>query len=401
MTASRSWARRGRALAPLLVVLLASLLVLFEREWRHGEVFSPADLLFEFYPWSHDRPLTRGANPSRSDEAFYHQPLMTTHFARLRQGELPEFDESRLAGVPAFFQSLDVARAFSPMSLPYYLLPAEDAVSWYGPLRLVVAALAMWLFLRDLGVGAVAAAAAGIAFALNGHFLTWLSAPMPTVAAWLPLVLRQIRRAVHRTRWQDTAGLALALGALFAGGYLATALVCLAGAAGYAICELWQTRRWRALGPLLLGGVLGLLVGAIALGPMLDALRTSPAGTRVVSADGAPWPNLATLAMPHFWGTPLHGTWWHPDPTATYPEHVAYFGITVLMLAALGLATRLTPALGAVRWCFAGLTVLALTRAYGAVPGRWLLWLPGQAQTNPFRWYALAACGLAVLAGLG
>ena len=27
--------------------------------------------------------------------------------------------------------------------------------------------------------------------------------------------------------------------------------------------------------------------------------------------------------------------------------------------------------------------------------------LPGQAQSNPFRWYALAACGVAVLAGIG
>jgi hypothetical protein len=135
-------------LVPLLVLMLAALLGLFDREWRQGAIFSPADLVFEFYPWAYDAPRTSAANPTRSDEAFYHQPLMATHFARLRDGQLPDYDDTRLSGVPAFFQGLDLGRAFSPFSLPFYLLPSADAVNWYGPLRLLVAAIAMWLFLR-------------------------------------------------------------------------------------------------------------------------------------------------------------------------------------------------------------------------------------------------------------
>ncbi len=411
--------------------MLVALLALFEREWRHDEVFSPADLVFQFYPWAYDASRAPAANPTRSDEAFYHQPLMASHFARLRGGDLPDFDDTRLSGVPAFFNGLDVGRAFSPFSLPFYLLPPEDAVNWYGPLRLFVAALAMWLFLRELGAGAVAAAAGGVAYGLNGHFLTWLSAPMPTVAAWLPLVLRQVRRCVRRGRWVDIAGLALSLGALFLGAYMATTLVCLFGAGVYGLVELWiagragspraapgasasgsrptgRVRRGvptlphrRGLLALAAGGVLGLCVGAVALWPMLAALRGSPASVRVMPADGAPWPNLATLALPDFWGSPLRGNWWHPDATANYPEHIAYFGIVVLLLASLALVVRLSRELSVVRWTFVALTTIALTRAYGGVPGRWLLVLPGQAQSNPFRWYALAACGLAVLAGLG
>ena len=403
---------------PLLVLMVAALLGLFDREWREGAIFSPADLVFEFHPWAHDAPRTSAANPTRSDEAFYHQPLMATHFARLRDGELPDFDDTRLSGVPAFFQGLDVGRAFSPFSLPFYLLPSIDAVNWYGPLRLLVAAIAMWLFLRELGLHPAAAAAGGLAFGLNGHFLTWLSAPMPTVAAWLPLVLRQVRRCVRSGRWLDVAGLALALGALLLGAYMATTLVCLFGAGVYGLVELWLVRTGpsvtsdapaarpypggrRAFGALVLGGALGLCVGAVALVPMLAGLIDSPAGVRVVSPEGAPWANLATLALPDFWGSPIRGNWWHPDPSANYPEHVAYFGIVTVLLAGLALTARLPRATGAVRWCFAALTLIALTRAYGGPPGRWLLVLPGQAQSNPFRWYALAACGLAVLAAIG
>lgn len=413
---ARSWRETRQALLPLLAVMLVALLALFEKEWRKGEIFSPADLVFQFYPWAYDAPRTSAANPTRSDEAFYHQPLMATHFTRLRHGQLPDYDDSRLSGVPSFFNGLDVGRAFSPFSLPYYLLPPEDAVNWYGPLRLLVAALAMWLLLRDLGAGAVAAAAGGVAYGLNGHFLTWLSAPMPTVAAWLPLVLRQTRRCVRRGHRRDVAGLALAVGALVLGTYMATTLVCLFGAGVYALAELWMARRrsisdergaisdrtvGAGLTSLTIGGALGLCVGAIALWPMLSALRGSPASTRVVSAEGAPWANLATLALPDFWGSPVRGNWWHPDASANYPEHVAYFGIVVVLLASLAVAARLSRDLSVARWTFIGLTGLALTRAYGGVPGRWLTVLPGQAQSNPFRWYALAACGLAVLAGIG
>ena len=422
----RAWLNACRDWLPLAAVMLVALLALFEREWRDDEIFSPADLVFQFYPWAHDAHRAPAANATRSDEAFYHQPLMASHFARLRHGEFPDYDETRLSGVPAFFNGLDFGRAFSPFSLPYYLLPSDAAVNWYGPLRLVVASIAMWLFLRDLGAGASAAAAAGVAYGLNGHFLTWLSAPMPTVAAWLPLVLRQIRRCVRSARWPDVAGLALAIGALLLGTYLPTTLVCVFGAAVYALAELWMSgtakhahragidggpspespaldrpATSRAIGALAAGGVLGLCVGAVAIWPMLTVLRGSPAGARQVSAEGAPWPNLATLALPDFWGSPVRGNWWHPDATANYPEHVAYFGIVVTLLAALAFAARPSRELSVVRWAFIALTALALTRAYGGVPGRWLLLLPGQSQSNPFRWYALAACGLAVLAGLG
>lgn len=401
--------RRPVGIGPVLAVMVIALLVLFDREWRKGEVFSPADLVFTLYPWAHDAPKTSPQNPTRSDEAFFHQPLMATHFDRLRAGEWPDYDETRLGGVPAFFQGLDVGRALSPFSLPFYLQPADRAVNWYGPLRLLAAALFMALFLREIGASPWAAAIGGVAFGLNGHFMEWLSAPMPTVAAWTPLVLRQVRRCVRRAGWLDAAGLALSLGALLLGGYLATALACLFGIGVYALVELVASRRVdsnapalpRACAALGVGGVLGLCVGAGAMVPMVASLVDSPAASRIVSPDGAEWPNLVTLALPDFWGTPSQSIWWNPHPEANYPEHVVYFGIVTLLLAGAAAVAALPRELSRVRWTSAALVLAAFTRAYGAPPGTWLLWLPGQLQSNPFRWYALAACGLAVLAGIG
>src|SRR5690606_20521605 len=104
----------------------------------------------------------------------------------------------------------------------------------------------------------------------------------------------------------------------------------------HAAIELGLTGRWRAAPWLLGGAVAGLLLGAGALGPMLGSLLSSPAMGRVMSPDGATWANVATLAMPDFWGTPLLANWWHPDPAANYPEHVSYFGIAVVGLAGAG-----------------------------------------------------------------
>jgi hypothetical protein len=397
---AEAWSRQRTALALIVAVMVLALAAIFDREWRDGEVFSPADLVFQFQPWASDVPRQSGTNATRSDEAFYHQPLMATHFARLREGALPDYDPTRLAGVPSFFQGLDTGRLLSPFSLPFYLLPSEDAVSVYGPLRLLVAALCMWALLRGLGMSAAAAACGGVAYGLNGHFLLWLSAPMPTVAAWLPLGVLYVRRTAREPSLRHAALLAIAVGLMATGGYLATFMACLLALGFYAAVELGVARRWHAA--LWLGGgvVAGLLLGAGALGPMIGSLLTSPAHARVVSADGAVWANVATLALPDFWGTPLQSNWWHPDPTANYPEHVAYLGIAVTMLAGVGLASlrlRRHP-LG---WSAAALLVVSLTRAYGVWPGTWLLVIPGQAQSNPFRWYVIAALAMAVLAAYG
>jgi hypothetical protein len=397
----RAVLRRRAALLLLLIVQLGALGVVFDREWRDDEVFSPADLLFQFYPWAHDAPRAPATNPTRSDEAFYHQPLMETHFARVRAGDLPDFDPGRLSGVPAFFQGLDTGRLASPFSLPFYLMPAIDAVSVYGPLRLLVAALCMWMLLRGIGLSAEASALGGVAYGLNGHFLTWLSAPLPTVAAWLPLGVLAVHRVVHAPApWGWTAALAAAVGLMAVGSYPATFLACLVALGVQALVEAVWHRRLTAL-LWLTGGVLaGLCLGAVALVPTLANLLTSPASARVADPAGAGWANLATWALPDFWGSPLHGNWWHPDPNANYPEHVAYFGITVTVLAGAGVvaAARQRLALG---WVAILLAVLSGTRAYGVPPGRWLIVLPGQVQSNPFRWYAVTACALALLAALG
>lgn len=388
-----------RHFAVFLAVLLAALAVLFERTWRLGEVFSPADAIEIFFPWAYDETRPAPANLTRTDEAFFHQPLMMTHWARLKAGDFPEWDPLILSGTPAFFQGLDTGRAFSPMSLPFYVAPPELAVTLYAPLRLLCAGVFMWLFLRHRGHGPWAAAAGGLAFGLNGAFIAWLSAPMPTVALFLPLVLLGVDRAALGGSAREVALLGLAIGCALLGAYLPTSLAVLAATGVYALDALWQSRRARAAARLAIGAAIGLALSAVALAPMLANLLHSPVSGRSMLRRTLPWTNLATFALPDVWGSPLSQNWWYPGE-ANYPEFVTYLGVVAVALAGAGLAAA-TRARDRRTLVIAGLALFSLAMMYGWPPASWVAPLPGFKQMNPFRWNVVLACGVAVLVATG
>lgn len=397
--------RTTRAAAWLMAVaVLLTLGVLFERSWRHGEVFSPADAIFAFFPWAYDLERPTPSNLTRTDEAFFHQPLMMTHWSRLRAGEFPEWDPHVLAGTPAFLQGLDTGRAFSPLSLPFYLAPPDIAVTIYAPLRLACAAWFMWLFLRRRTHSALASAGGALAFAVNGAFIAWLSAPMPTVALFLPLIFLAIDRVIDEEGARPAALLALALGLSFLGAYLPTSIAVSSAAAAYALVALLASPgstglRLRTTGALIGAGAAGLALAAVALVPMLTNLVASAAAGRSMRHATLPWTNLATFAAPDFWGSPLTQTWWYPA-TGNYPEFVTYLGIAALALAGAGLAAALRGR-DVRALTLAALGLFSLGVMYGWPPFTWLTVLPGYRQMNPFRWNVVLACAVAVLVAVG
>lgn len=407
-------ARTAVALLLFAALVVAALAGLLDRTWRAGEVFSPADLLEIYYPWAHDRPRHEPANPTRSDEAFYHQPLVTTHWARLTRGDFPEWDPLVLSGVTAFNQGLDTGRAFSPLSLPFYLAPPDIAATIYAPLRLLLAAVFMWLYLRRAGLGPAACAAGGLAFGLNGAFIAWLSAPMPTVGLWLPLMLLFAERVADRGRTGDVLGLAAVTALQLTGAYLPTSLVVMATTGAWGVFHAavppareaaspapvaHRASRIRAVVGLLAAFALAAALAAVALWPMLENLIGSPAAARMVSRRTLPWHNLATFALPDLWGSPVTRNWWYPGEPS-YPEVVTYLGVAPWVLAAVALF--FAPAHGRRRvWAAALVAAWVLGAMYGWPPASWAAGLPGLAQTNPFRWNVALAAAVAILAAVG
>jgi len=397
---------RGRTLIAI-VVLLSGIAVLFHRPLLHGEVLSPADLLYSYPPWSHDTAIVRASNPARSDDAMYHHPLMATHWARLRRGDLPQWDPLVLAGTPAFFQGLNTGLMFSPVSLPFYVFPADIAATVAAALRLLAAGICMWVLLRGFGLSMVGSLTGAVAFAFNGAFLTWLSAPMPAIALWMPVALLFIDRTIAANGPAEAgryaAALAIVLALAFTGAYLPTTIVLLATAAAYAIWMSMMTGRPRRLLPVGAAMVGSLVLAAAALAPMLVNLFTSAAARRAVSHIHLPWANLATFALPNFWGSPVDFNWWYPGP-GNYPEFVTYLGVVPVLLAGARVAAFAGG--GGVRAhpraaFFAIAAAFTIIYMYGVPPFSWLGWLPGLRQTNPFRFNVVLAMSVAVLAAYG
>jgi hypothetical protein len=389
-----------RAFVAALAILLAALAVLFHRELIRGEVFSPADVIYSFYPWAYVGPRLDPSNITRSDEAAFHLPMMATHWQRLRQGDFPDWQAYELSGAASFFQGLNAGMAFSPLSLPFYLTSPERAVTLYAPLRLLCAGLFMWLFLHHGGLRFAGAITGALAFALTGPFIAWLSAPIPTVALFLPLMLLFAERTARFARAGDAAALAIVVGLQFWGSYLPTSIVTTAVAGAYAatwlITERGGTPRGRRAGALACAGLGSLAIGAVALGPMLASLATSPATARSMTHVRLPAANLVTLVLPDFFGSPVDRNWWHPA-AGNYPEYITYVGVTVLLLAGAGLA-------GAERrqrlrmMFLVAVPLLVVPYMYGAQPVAALRELPGLRQTNPLRFniaFAFAAAALA------
>ncbi|MBL8139606.1 MAG: YfhO family protein [Acidobacteria bacterium] len=391
--------------ALLVVVMLGSLAMLFDRTWKRGERLSPADLVLTTFPWAADTTRITPKNPVRSDEAYYFQPIGVTHFARLRHGDFPDLDSSMLSGIPAFHHGLDVGRAYSPLSLPFYFFANDVATTLYAPLRLLAAALCMWWWLRWIGTGRIGAIAGSVAFGLNGAFMVWLSSPQPNVGLFLPLLALGADRIVERADRQGVAIFAVALGMMWIGGYTPT-LILSSAAVGMLIAVALLARVHgagvRAAGlPLVLlvvASVLGLAVGAVALFPTIANIASSSIVSRTMS-DTLPWQNAATFVLPDFWGTPIRQNWWYAG-AGNYSEFVSYLGVTTVVLAGAGMAA----ALGARDrrlLAVAGVALFALAAMYGVPPATWLSSVPPLRQVNPHRWHVVLAFALATMAAGG
>jgi hypothetical protein len=395
--------RIGAAL--LVVVMLAALSQLFDRTWQRGERLSPADLVFTTFPWAADTTRVVPKNPVRSDEAYYFQPIGITHFERLRHGDFPDLDPSMLSGIPAFHHGLDVGRAYSPLSLPFYAFPNDVATSLYAPLRLLVAALCMWWWLRWIGTGRLGAIAGGVAFGLNGAFIVWLSSPQPNVGLFLPLLALGADRIVTRGDRRGVAIFAIALGMMWIGGYTPTLILASVAVAMLIAFALWARvgregprAAARPIGLLVAASVLGLAVGAVSLFPTLANIASSSIVSRTMN-DTLPWHNAATFVLPDFWGTPIRQNWWYPG-SGNYSEFVTYLGVTTIALAGSGVAA----ALGARNRRLLAVSVVglfALAAMYGVAPATWISAVPPLRQVNPHRWHVVVAFALATLTAAG
>ena len=111
-------------------------------------VFLGADLLQVYSPWRTHTSVTAEQHLIFSDTIDFYTPQRILAAKALRAGELPWWNPYPAGGTP--LASIPDTAVFSPLNLPWLLLPGWLAPAYNALVGLAVAALGMYLFLRRL-----------------------------------------------------------------------------------------------------------------------------------------------------------------------------------------------------------------------------------------------------------
>ncbi len=226
-------------------------------------------------------------------------------------------------------------------------------------LKMLLAGLFMWAYMRALGAGAIGRTLGALAFMACGFMVAWLQWALTSVALFLPLVLLGCE---HLTRRKLRSGFLLISVATvfgFLGGHPETSFHLAVAAGVYLVARLVlgsprsgedrpaSLRSGLTSVGVFVGGVLvGALVSGVQLVPTVESIRLSalaeeraddgPARRRGVTGflgdPGRVHHEVMTYLVPNTWGNPsLHSHWW--GKYSNYNESAAYAGIGVTLLA--------------------------------------------------------------------
>jgi hypothetical protein len=338
----------------------------------HG-TFSGADLILLQEPWKSTAPTGYQPQlPVVSDTID--SVLATHHFYReqLTHGNFPVWNPLAVGG-STLGTGISYA-VFSPVNLPYLLLPTWLAPAWAKLLELLVAVGGSYLFLRRLRLTAPAAVVGGVLFASSGFMVTWTNWPQTQVAAFIPALFWAAERFAQTRTARSAVPIAVVIACLLLGGFPSvTGYACYA-AAPYLLVRLLQLTGRDPLR--LLAGVakaglalaLGVGACAVSLLPFLDTLNDLDV---LESRGQTPEQKLSPLMLltTGVWrafGTATGDGYWGPDPQI---EGLSFLGAGALVLVAFALLRRPgrdTPP--GVRWFFAVAAGVAVLLGYVGGP---------------------------------
>ena len=240
--------------------------------------FSGADLLRSYEPWRSGVDTGDPAQlPVVSDTVDVVLPGHQLFDSQVRHGSIPDWNPL-VSGGTAFADGTGVG-FWSPLSLPFLLLPGWLAPAYVKLLEMLVAIGGCHLFARRLSLSRPAAVLGGILFASSGFMVTWSNWPHTAVAAFIPLLFWAVERFAQRRTVPAAVPIAVVLAAMLAGGFPAVVGYAVYAAAPYLVLRLAQLtgrRPWAVLrGAATAGGALVLGAGAVAvlLLPFLGQLR--------------------------------------------------------------------------------------------------------------------------------
>ncbi len=386
-------------------VLILLPLCLTGRALFTGRVYAPIDLNYHFDPLASMATrvgIDRIANPLPSDVAVQFLPWNAALRWSIAHRQWPLWNPFELSG--SVLAAAAQAAPFHPVTLLGLLLPPPDAPGFTASMTYFLAALGMFLFLRNLELRSLPSLFGAAGWALSTYVVAFTHTAHGNAIALLPLVMLGARMVALHPGVRATALLATSLILLTLCGHPETTLHVVALAAVYVIVSA-RARLGQVAASGIGAGVIALLLTAFFLLPMIEAIPQTREYLHRRSGDHAAsssWGVVAHLLrndiVPFAEGMAGEEEPGHEDEPLHPSMGTAYAGAMLFapaLLALLRARTRET-------WFFAGVVLFGLLAGADA-PGvsDLLARLPIFNLAINARMISFATFGICVLAAVG
>ncbi len=367
-----------------------------------------------WHPWAERATPEDRARPTRLADCarqFYVMRFLLDE--AIDEGRIPLWNRRLLAGTP-FLANFQPGVFYPPnLALAKSGWSVLAQMDWFAAFHSFAGAAGVYLLLRQLGTGSLAAAIGAITFAGGGfNAARFGMATMVATGCWLPWALLASRRWFERGDAIGFAGMAGSLGLSGLAGFAQIFVFVAYGWGFFGLVEGLARRprptrsRWIGWGA---AAALGLGLVAVHVVPTVEfmGLCTDAANPPGMLASGTlhPWA-VAKWIVPDLLGHPTDGnnaSWLlhMGDAHYTQTEHstAVYAGILPLLLGAVVLLApgeRRRESLAALL-----LTSVGVLLCLDTPLSEHLGLLPGLGFSRPDRATLLSGFGLALLAGLG
>jgi hypothetical protein len=328
----------------VLAIFALVILVLFGTVLCGGGLLLPLDNLRGAVPFRHLPPSSPHGNSLQGDLIQLVTPSLSAVREAWSGGRWPLWNRRAGAGMPLLADPQ--AQSLQPLVLLGYPFPLLRAPGVVAALRVLLALVFGFLWMRRQRLGEAPALAGALAFGLGGFLLLWLGWPLANSAALLPLLL------YAGARCDDPGGpggrrdaLLLALGtlALLLGGHPETILYALATALLFLLDRVRRRPpglRWALARR---AGAAMAVAGLVAAPALLPAVEYVPRTMRAARLGEPSPPSTAAqtflpLAAPNAFGNNRFIDYW--GRTNSNEDASGFVGTATLLAALLAVGAR-------------------------------------------------------------
>ncbi len=242
-TASLAFLAAHRWVSPLkarVALVIAVIPLLFTgRALLTASVYGPVDVLYPTEPFTSLRSehgIGHPWTPLLHDVATQMFPWQKAVRVAVKDGGFPLWNPFILAGEPLL--AVQQPAALHPGTWLGLLLPLPQAWTFQMTLRLFVALLAAYLFLRDLGCGEAPALLGAAGWGFSDFLVFWLGFPVGNSVGPFPLLLLGLYRLARDSDRRAFGLTTCALVLIVTAGHPETLLFAVAGAGVFFLFQL-------------------------------------------------------------------------------------------------------------------------------------------------------------------